>query len=227
MTCKVCESPDLAEIESMRADGAPLRAIARQFGLSKDSLSRHVRSDHGGVGQVIPVASRGALLSPDLTARAHALLAASDRAVREAEHSPGSLGLLRALRGHRAALRSAIWARKAPEGSFTPVSDADRAQLEANWKRAVTAFEGTEGRPGPRLMALQGLREALDQLFKASPPSGAKLIRFALVFPGGHVERGAPFWTSNAQLIAAAEGGKPISLDLSWPAPGRDRNGGG
>jgi len=224
MTCKVCESPDLAEIESMRADGAPLRAIARQFGLSKDSLSRHVRNDHGGVGQVVPVASKGALLSPDLNVRAHALLAASDRAVREAEQSPGSLGLLRALRGHRAALRSAIWARKAAfKGSV--VSDADRATLEAGWKRAVAAFEATDGRPGPRLMALQGLREALDQLFKASPPPGAKLISISIMV-GGRVTEGPPFWTDDPAVIAAASSGKPIPITLNWPTPGRDRTDG-
>jgi hypothetical protein len=219
MTCRVCDSPDLAEIESMRADGAPLRAIARQFGLSKDSLSRHVRNDHGGTGTVIPVASRGALLSPDLAVRAHAVLSAADRAVRAAEHDPGSLGLLRALRGQRSALRSMVWGRH--ERGSEPVSNTDRALLEANWRKSVEAFEATEGRTGPRLVALEGLRQSLAQLFKASPAPGAVLMRFDIGV-GDHVTEGKPFYTSNRELIERMRSGVPIVLELPG-LPHRDR----
>ena len=39
--CVICSHPDRALMEVYRADGVSLRAIASQFGVKKDSISRH------------------------------------------------------------------------------------------------------------------------------------------------------------------------------------------
>jgi hypothetical protein len=160
-------------------------------------------------------------LAKDLDKRRHALLALADAEVRRADRDGSVTSRLRAARGYRASLRQVIW-REAYKDSHEAVSPVQRADLERSWRQAVAVFEAARTWQ-ERLAGLEGLREALGQLHRASPPSGAKLISFALVFPGGHVVEGPPFWSDNAQLIAAAEGGKPVSLNLSWPGPGRVR----
>jgi hypothetical protein len=42
--CAVCTHPDRTRIELLRVSGIPLRAIAEQFGVSKDSVHRHFLS---------------------------------------------------------------------------------------------------------------------------------------------------------------------------------------
>ena|SRR5271165_6477869 len=42
--CRVCCHADRARVELLRAGGAGLLALAREFGLKKDSLSRHFKN---------------------------------------------------------------------------------------------------------------------------------------------------------------------------------------
>src|SRR5262245_44463453 len=41
MTCRTCRHPDLPAVDQLLVAQVPLRDIARQHGLSKDSLHRH------------------------------------------------------------------------------------------------------------------------------------------------------------------------------------------
>lgn len=44
--CKVCEHDKLGLIDRLLAEGKAQREIARRFGLTKDTVNRHVRSQH-------------------------------------------------------------------------------------------------------------------------------------------------------------------------------------
>lgn len=45
--CSICSHPKRAEInKALVADGASLRAVARQYDVSKDALQRHVKNGH-------------------------------------------------------------------------------------------------------------------------------------------------------------------------------------
>lgn len=47
--CRVCRSPDSALINLALAEGKSVRAIAKVFGLGKDSVARHAAAQHPGV----------------------------------------------------------------------------------------------------------------------------------------------------------------------------------
>jgi hypothetical protein len=142
--------------------------------------------------------------------------------VRRAEHDGTVTARLRASRGYRASLRQVIW-REAYKDSHEAVSPVQRADLERSWRQAAAVFEAARTWQ-ERLAALEGLREALGQLHRSSPPPSAKLISISIVV-GGRVTAGPPFWSDNQKLIAMAESRTPISLNLQWPSPGREGGG--
>lgn len=41
-TCKTCQHPERARIDYLAATGAPLKPLAERYGLTKDSLTRHL-----------------------------------------------------------------------------------------------------------------------------------------------------------------------------------------
>jgi hypothetical protein len=216
VTCGICGHPSREDIDEALAGDATQAAVAREFGVSADAVSRHVRGGHLRDANVTPISSPRALLASDLGRRGHALLSLADAEVRRAEKGPVT-ARLRAAKGQRASIRLTQRHRREAYRGGNPAGPAEQAELEAAWVRAVGTFEDSVSWQ-ERLAALEGMREALDMLHRASPPSGAQLVHIELQV-GDKVTEGT-FWTSDPKVLAAS--GTPIKLSLPG-LPRRDR----
>jgi hypothetical protein len=80
--CTICNHPQRLEIDTALASRATYRAIARQYGVSKDALSRHKRNGH--IAEHIAKAAQKKEIK-EATALKGVLVGAEEKTVAEAE----------------------------------------------------------------------------------------------------------------------------------------------
>ena len=116
-TCTVCSHPQRAEIERAVLDGQSMRAVARQFGLGRDSVARHSRNGHVPLAVVAGAERRGIAHSVDLAARAEELWSRARRILDDAEGRPVlELAAIRELRAVVDLLARLAGPQVAPDG---------------------------------------------------------------------------------------------------------------
>jgi AcrR family transcriptional regulator len=86
--CTICASERRDVLDEALVEGTPIRAIARQFGVSRSALTRHARSGHVPLVTVNAGAARHAARGESLAARAETLWVRARMILDEAEGRP-------------------------------------------------------------------------------------------------------------------------------------------
>jgi hypothetical protein len=156
-TCTICRHPERGAIERALLAGEPYRAVARQFGVSKDALERHRAAGH--VADHLAQAHQAAQVAQadDLLAEVGALRAKAYSILLQAE----TAGDLRtALQGIRTALECLTLLAKL----LGELDERQRVQVNIlalpEWRRTRTAIvRALAPYPEARLAVAQALRE--------------------------------------------------------------------
>ncbi|MDP9300612.1 MAG: hypothetical protein M3P43_06930 [Actinomycetota bacterium] len=148
--CSVCESPQVTAVDADLAAGASIRAVSRQYGLSRSTVARH----RAHTAPSVPLPASGDPL---------------EEAARLFERAGSERERLRALEAIRAALDLELRDFAKARVALKSPTDDQLAQLQANLVAAREAYERVaDGSFDNAARALQGLRAAVAALRAAT-----------------------------------------------------------
>jgi hypothetical protein len=147
--CTVCGHPERPEIDAALIAGDAYRDIARQYGVSKDALARHLLAHLGPQTAEVNRAKQR-----DILAEVERMLARLDRALERAEASGDDRLLLLALRENRPTLE--LLAKLRGELDERPVVNIVATQEWIILRSAL--LSATEGYPDVRAKVVEAIK---------------------------------------------------------------------